>query len=90
MRTPTVCRPVQAPVPRRRRLAVCPSAPGIRDHLAGLVTFVDGEHDETIDPGKRARLADLFGITPEEVAVVGEDRFRDLVIERVALLDVYR
>ncbi len=74
----------------RSYIAVCPSAPGIRDHLAGLVMFVDGEHDETIDPGKRARLADLFGITPEEVAVVGEDRFRDLVIERVALLDVYR
>jgi KEOPS complex subunit Cgi121 len=63
--------------------------PGVRDRLAGLVTFVGGDW-ESIDPAKRARLAELFGITPEEILVVGEARFRDLVLERVALLDVYR
>jgi len=78
------------PGENRSYIAVCPSAPGVRDRLAGLVTFVDEEREEAIGPAKRARLADLFGITPEEVAVVGEERFRDLVLERVALLDVYR
>ncbi|HQD26911.1 MULTISPECIES: KEOPS complex subunit Cgi121 [Methanoculleus] len=77
------------PGENRFYIAVCPPASGVRDRLAGLVRFVD-EDWETIDPAKRARLADLYDITPEEVAVVGEDRFRDLVIERVALLDVYR
>ena len=43
-----------------------------------------------IGPAKRSRLADLFDITPEEFQVVGVDRFRELVLERVALLDVYR
>ena len=71
-------------------IAVCPPAPGVRDRLAGLVTFVDAGREEEIDPAKRARLAELFGITQKEVLVVGEARFRDLVLERVALLDVYR
>lgn len=70
-------------------VAVCPPAPGVRDRLASLLRFVDEDREE-IDPAKRARLADLFSITPEEVAVVGEERFRELVLERVALLDVYR
>ncbi len=78
------------PGENRSYIAVCPPAPGIRDRLAGLVRFVDDDPEEEIDPAKRARLADLFSITPEEVAVVGEARFRDLVLERVALLDVYR
>ncbi|MFA7198956.1 MAG: KEOPS complex subunit Cgi121 [Methanoculleus sp.] len=77
------------PGENRSFIAVCPPAPGVRDRLAGLVTFVDGDWNG-IDPAKRARLSDLFAITPEEVAVVGEARFRDLVLERVALLDVYR
>jgi len=77
------------PGKNRAFVAVCPPAPGVRDRLSRLVTFVD-EDWEAIDPAKRARLADLFGITPEEVAVVGEGRVRDLVLERVALLDVYR
>lgn len=78
------------PGENRAYIAVCPPAPGVRDRLAGLVTFVDEDREEEIGPEKRERLADFFGITPEEVAVVGEDRFRDLVLERVALLDVYR
>ena len=79
------------PGENRSFVAVCPPAPGVRDRLADLVRIVGEEPDgEEIDPAKRARLADLFSITPEEVAVVGEERFRELVLERVALLDVYR
>jgi len=73
----------------RAYVAVCPPAPGVRERLADCVMFVDEDWEE-IDPAKRERLAELFSITPEEVLVVGEERFRELVLERVALLDVYR
>jgi KEOPS complex subunit Cgi121 len=73
----------------RTYVAVCPPAPGVQDLLTALMTFVE-EDWEGIDADKQARLADLFGITPEEVAVVGEERFRELVLERVSLLEVYR
>ena len=79
------------PGQNRSYIAVCPPAPGVRERLADLVRIVSDEPGwEEIDPAKRAHLADLFSITPEEIAVVGEGRFRELVIERVALLDVYR
>lgn len=35
-------------------------------------------------------LMQEFGITPEEISVVGSDRIEELVIERVALLDTYK
>jgi KEOPS complex subunit Cgi121 len=47
-----------------------------------------GEPDECISQEKAARLMALFDITPEEIAATGENRIRDLVLERVALLDV--
>ena len=77
------------PGENRSYIAVCPPAPGVRERLAGLVTFVE-EDWEAIEPAKRERLKALFSITDSEIAVVGEDRFHDLVLERVALLDVYR
>lgn len=77
------------PGENRSYLVVCPPAPGVRDRLADLVRFVDEDWEE-IGPAKRALLAKLFSITPEEVGVVGEERFGELVVERVALLDVYR
>jgi KEOPS complex subunit Cgi121 len=43
-----------------------------------------------MDTERRARLRELFSITNEEIAAVGESRFADLVLERVALLEVYR
>ena len=78
------------PGENRSYIAVCPSTPAVRDRLAGLVTFVGEEQIDSSSPKKRESLMNLFDITPEEVAVVGEERFRDLVLERVALLDVYR
>lgn len=36
------------------------------------------------------RLCDLFDITPVELAIVGEDRLAELVLERVALVDANR
>jgi len=38
----------------------------------------------------QAVLMEEFGITGEELAVVGEDRISELVIERVALMDAYK
>jgi KEOPS complex subunit Cgi121 len=49
--------------------------------------------DETCDgmtPDKEARLVSLFSITQEELDVVGRDRIKDLIIERIALLYVNR
>ncbi len=41
-------------------------------------------------PTHRRRLWDLFEITPAELAIVGQDRLAELVLERVALLDANR
>jgi KEOPS complex subunit Cgi121 len=38
----------------------------------------------------RATLMKEFGITEEELAVVGEERIEELVIERTALMNVYK
>lgn len=38
----------------------------------------------------RTVLMEEFGITEEELAVVGEDRIGELVIERVTLMDAYK
>jgi len=77
------------PGENRAYVVLSPPAPGVLERLEELVTLVDEDWEE-ISPEKRERLAELFGITPEEISVVGEERFRDLVLERVALLDVYR
>jgi len=65
----------------------CPAPEGIWRDLAVHMQF-GGEPDECISKEKAARLATLFDITPEEIVATGEDRIRDLVLERVALLDV--
>lgn len=65
----------------------CPAPEGIWRDLAVHMQF-GGEPDECISKEKTARLATLFDITPEEIVATGENRIRDLVLERVALLDV--
>ena len=80
--------------PGRCRLFVVISPPSAEaaGALAKILSFDEGDPGlwEDLGPEKRARLRTLFGITPEEEAVVGEDRFTELVIEQVALLEVYR
>ncbi len=39
---------------------------------------------------KIARMISLFGITSDELETVGQERIKDLVLERIALLEVYR
>ena len=42
------------------------------------------------DASKRARLKRFFGITDRELSAVGEEKLQQLVLERVALLDVLK
>jgi KEOPS complex subunit Cgi121 len=73
----------------RAYICCCPPCNEVWDALAPLVTVVT-ENWEVISKEKRLRLASLFAIPDDELAAAGESRFADLVIERVALLDVFR
>ncbi len=68
---------------------ICPPVEGVKGKLAAFMTFT-GEEFGPIDATKADRLMEAFGITPAELETVGEDRIVDLVLERVALLEVYR
>lgn len=65
----------------------CPDVPGAWQVLADCLSFTR-EPPEEISPEKAARLAALFDVTPAEIEATGIDRLPDLVLERVALLDV--
>jgi KEOPS complex subunit Cgi121 len=73
----------------RAYICCCPGGAAVWEALAPLVRFVDGDWD-TITPERTAKLKELFSIPDEEIAAAGELRFADLVLERVALLEVYR
>jgi KEOPS complex subunit Cgi121 len=71
-------------------IAVCPPSQCVVDALANLVDF-DTEDWELMSDVKRDRLMVLFSITPLEIEVAGgPSRVKDLVLERVALLDVLK
>jgi KEOPS complex subunit Cgi121 len=70
-------------------ICVCPPDAGARDTLGDVVGYVR-EDWEAIDDAKKAHLMGLFGVTPEELETVGEERLGELICERVALLAVYR
>ena len=57
--------------------------------LSCYMHFVDETCDD-MTPEKEVRLVSLFTITQEELEVVGRDRFKDLILERIALLYVNR
>lgn len=75
----------------KNRAYVCcyPACERVWEALTPLVWFVDGDWED-ITPERRARLKELFSISDEEIAAAGESRLADLVLERVALLEVYR
>ena len=67
-----------------------PVREGVWIALELLFGFV-GETRDTIDPDKRKLLMETFAISPGEIAAAGGDgRIVDLVLERVALLQVMR
>lgn len=66
---------------RLRELAECRSKK--------LIT-VPKEQEEVMSDEKISLLLKIFEITPEELDVCGKDRIGEIVIERCALLDVYK
>jgi KEOPS complex subunit Cgi121 len=67
----------------------CPVNGKVWEELSHHMHFVS-ETWEDITPEKEERLKSFFSITREELALVGSKRIVDLVLERLALLEVYR
>jgi len=67
----------------------CPVNGNVWEELSHHMHFVNEAWDE-ITPEKEERLKSFFSITREELALVGSERIVDLVLERIALLEVYR
>ena len=72
-------------------LYICcyPASDRIWDALVPVVHFVKDSWS-CIDSKKQAYLMDLFAITRDELATTNGDNIVDLVLERIALLEVYR
>jgi KEOPS complex subunit Cgi121 len=73
----------------RAYVCTCPPAEAAFRDLPALMEFVE-EDWEALPAEKVERLRVAFGITPGEIKAAGAGRFQDLVLERVALLEVYR
>jgi KEOPS complex subunit Cgi121 len=73
------------------RMFICayPVNKDIWQDLSPHMHFVTEAWDK-ITSDKEARLMDLFNISQEELDVVGRDRMKDLILERIALLNVNR
>jgi len=78
------------PGENRVYLCICPENKQVETALQQIGDNCNGEDWELISEEKRCLLKELFGITNEELGVVGVSRLQDLVLERVALLEVYR
>jgi KEOPS complex subunit Cgi121 len=70
-------------------LCICPGNEEALGELLKDGDVVDGDWD-AMSPEKMTYLMDLFGITNAELEVTGKSRITDLILERVALLEVYR
>jgi KEOPS complex subunit Cgi121 len=72
-------------------LYVCcyPECDNLWDALAPVIHVVEDAWN-SIDSQKQAYLMDLFNITRDESATTNGDRLTDLILERIALLEVYR
>jgi KEOPS complex subunit Cgi121 len=77
--------------PNASYLCICPPSENawneLKDHMNISVVKEDWE---TITSEKQQILTELFAITGKELAAAGEEKLRDLVLERVVLLEVYR
>jgi KEOPS complex subunit Cgi121 len=71
-------------------IAICPEEEEAAEAIGNIVLFRDDQNWEEIDEKKAELLCSLFEITTAELRAVGRERLSDLVIERVALLDVNR
>ncbi len=57
--------------------------------LSSIMHFVTETWNDWTDT-KIERLVSLFGIQQEELNIVGKDRLKDIILERIALLEVFR
>ena len=57
--------------------------------LSSIMHFVPETWNDWTDT-KIERLVSLFGIQQEELNIVGKDRLKDIILERIALLEVFR
>jgi KEOPS complex subunit Cgi121 len=67
----------------------CPVNESVWEDLSYLMHFVTETWDK-ITPEKEERLKSFFSINDGELALVGRARIIDLVLERIALLEVNR
>jgi KEOPS complex subunit Cgi121 len=76
----------------RAYVCLCPPVEAAFGDLTRIMEFVEDDGDrEILTREKQGRLMEAFGITAGELAAAGgAARLRDLVLERVALLEVYR
>ena len=73
----------------RAYVCLCPPVEAAWRDLSAIMEFVE-EDWETLPGEKESRIREVFGITGDELEAAGPGRLRDLVLERVALLEVYR
>ena len=78
------------PGENRVYLCICPGNKRVLKDIQQIGVNCDEEDWEPFSEEKQSLLIELFGITGEEIGVVGISRLQDLVLERVALLEVYR
>ncbi|MCK4459506.1 MAG: hypothetical protein KAU52_07275 [Methanosarcinales archaeon] len=62
----------------------------VADELENLVDSSDAVDVTLYGPGKRDSIVSFFGITESEIVAVGEVKIPELVLERVALVDVLK
>jgi len=70
-------------------VAACPVNEVVWEDLSAHMDFITGIEDE-MTRDKEQRLKAFFDITDEELVVVGRTRIIDLILERLALLEVNR
>lgn len=70
-------------------VGIYPIHEGVWEDLTAHMDFVTGIEDE-MTRDKEQRLKDFFDITDEELVVVGRTRIIDLILERLALLEINR
>lgn len=67
-----------------------PNDPVVLELCMQQMISADAEDWEGMTPKKKQHLIEIFNITQQELSIVPEEKFIDLVMERVALLDIYR
>ncbi|MEI7434266.1 MAG: KEOPS complex subunit Cgi121 [Methanomicrobiales archaeon] len=68
-------------------LCIYPINPQVWSDLSPVMTISTDDWERMTDE-KMTVLTSVFGITNDEIVVTGKDRIKDLVLERVALLEV--